>query len=131
MRVLIVEDDDSRMLVFDVVFERDDVTRAYDAARGVWWLERAEFDLVMLDHDLVGSSYDRDRGVYLNSGQEVAKAIARMEKPPPAIIHSWNPTGAQQMEMILARRGVRHMVAPFGSNTGCDVALFMREPEGD
>lgn len=125
LRVLIVEDDDMRMQIFDLVFEHDDVWRAKTAARGIKLLGEHRFDLVMLDHDLEDADYGAP-SVHgrEGTGQDVARAIAAMGEPPPVLIHSWNPDGARVIAAILAEARVPARRAPFGQNTERDVALF-------
>lgn len=96
LRVLIVEDDDCRMLTFDAVFGGDQMTRATTAADAIDLLWRRPFDLVMLDRDLGPSGI----------GEDVARTIAEMSNPPPVFVHSWNPDGARAIHRILHHGGV-------------------------
>ena len=119
MRVLIVEDDENRMVGFNKIFADDEVHWAKNAYAGIRALKKGEYDLVMLDHDLADEHYG-DLNAAAESGkgtgQEVAQHMATMENPPPfAFVHSWNPAGAMAIELILATAGINTFRSPFGS----------------
>ena len=126
-RVLIVEDDDARMEIFNKVFEDDDVTRAIDAERGVKWIREAEFDLVMLDHDLALKHYGGDIDQE-GTGQDVAHAICALpEKNHPFVfVHSWNPDGSRAIGEILNDGNVEFIRRTFGADIGTYVWSFRR-----
>lgn len=118
LRVLIVEDDDERMLTFDAVFRDDTAFRACDADGAIALLGMGGYDLVMLDHDLGPGG----------NGQDVARVIASLpaDQQPFVIIHSWNPDGARRMADILIGGGVAVGRQMFGADIGVTVRSFRR-----
>lgn len=124
MRVLIVEDDENRMVGFREWFKDDKVFWAKTAEAGIEALGFDEFDLVMLDHDLADEHYanlevtaeDVAAFTLEGTGKDVAMYMATMDNPPPyAFVHSWNPIGARLMESILQDAGIPAFRAPYGS----------------
>jgi DNA-binding response OmpR family regulator len=121
LRVLIVEDNEDRMEIFDKVFEHDKTWRALDAPTGVDLVRERSFDLVMLDRDLGPG------GV----GEDVARAICALPElqQPFVVVHSWNPDGARRIAEILHEGGVRFMCRMFDANIGLYVHSVRRNLE--
>ena len=85
------------------------ITNSSDLAIDI--LKRTKFTLLLLDHDLGGRQMVGS-GEY-DTGFRVAAAIpSTYNKDSAAIIHSYNPTGAQKMfDVLTTKRKVR---TPFG-----------------
>ncbi len=78
--------------------------------------DKIPFDVAFLDHDLGGRQMVSERE---GTGTIVAEYIAAMPnefKPKIAVIHSFNPEGAQRMARILVDAGIRCAKIPFGSS---------------
>jgi hypothetical protein len=120
VRVLFLDDDKQRFLEFtDLVMEMQkrgelgetDIKWAINAqmARS-FLLECLQFDVAFLDHDLVVEHYaelwapqpiERPRE---DDGKAVARTIVgmlRQDQPKRCHVHSWNYSGAKEMETIL------------------------------
>lgn len=115
--ILIVEDDPRRLPLFYEVFAAHDITWVTNAADAVRALEGAQFDAVMLDHDLAAEHYkDLEAAVAgTGTGQEAAHAVVEHCSDAVCIVHSWNPAGAQRIGRILTEGNVVNTVASFGS----------------
>lgn len=129
LKVLIAEDDDDRMPVFDAVFANDDVTRACNVAAAIGWISTDEFDLVMLDHDLEDPLWV-DGARAERTGQDVAHVICllRPEFRPFVFIHSWNHEGGPEaIAKILYEGGVPFIRRQFGADIGHYVNAYRRD----
>jgi DNA-binding response OmpR family regulator len=89
MRILILEDDSTRVSNFIELLHKHilDITEnAYDA---IDYLDQYNYDLILLDHDL---------GEGNGSGSLVAAYLAQMNwYNPTIIIHSWNIAASNAM----------------------------------
>lgn len=123
MRILVLDDQDTRHEQIRARLMGHDVTHAYlwsDFARA---LDGERFDVIMLDHDL-GDMIEQERkpGMYgastVYDGQDAARAVAELPEhkwPRFTLVHSWNEDGAKRMVDVLIgtmRPGVRR--AMFG-----------------
>lgn len=109
IRILVVEDDPTRLEWFQKEFNGQDLTLATTAAAGVKYVNDEEFDVIFLDHDLGGRVFVDSEDD--NTGCAVAKHIkASINAKTPVLIHSWNPAGARNIQTVL-----KHAVyIPFG-----------------
>ena len=111
MNILILEDDQTRVVSFQKWFKEDDVTVTDSSDKAISLLEETKFDLIMLDHDLGGRHYVASEEY--DTGFRVAKAIPdSINKDTRIIIHSHNPIGAQNMKNIL--KSSNALIIPFG-----------------
>lgn len=73
-----------------------------------------KYDLVSLDHDLGGKTFQQEKE---NSGTEVAEFIKHMlptyKYPDRIVIHSWNPQGAERMMHLIAPTKIPCRYEPF------------------
>jgi len=100
MKVLVLDDDHSRLAAFRRKFIGHDVTCVETASGAIESLFTNRFDAVFLDHDLGGEiMVDSKEG----TGYEVALWLqANPDYAPEQIfIHSFNPVGAANMGAIL------------------------------
>lgn len=72
------------------------------------------YDLVTLDHDLGGKTFQQEKE---NSGTEVAEFIKyvlpKNKYPKKFLVHSWNPQGAERMIRDISTTGVECKYVPF------------------
>ena len=121
MRVLIVEDDERRMVYFDAWFANDNMDWAPTAEEGIELLKQNDdYDLVCLDHDLAATHYadlEHSATTAEGTGRDVADYLAKAvtENKPFVIVHSWNPHGAAAMRDTLKAAGFWVIQRPFGS----------------
>ena len=73
-------------------------------------LERGQFAVVFLDHDLSIADFLNPNRLHGN-GKEVARYLARTNFPGKVVIHSVSESGATAMKATLKDA----VVAPFGS----------------
>ena len=102
MKILVVEDNADRIECFKQVFERAElsiVETSYDAIK---LLKKNQYDFIFLDHDLGGrNGVD---SLDANTGYQVAKQILNSpNKNTPIIVHSLNPTGANNICNLLQK----------------------------
>lgn len=112
MRVLIVEDSESRIKTFKQKLIGHELVIAMDAPSAYKALrEHEKFDYAFLDHDLTTVREDSND----DNGYGVAKWMARHpEKAPDRItIHSLNNVGAANMLRVLGDAGLKAKCAPF------------------
>jgi len=98
MRILVVEDNPERNKWFKSIFPMADF--AIDAETGVKCVTENVYDSIFLDHDLGDRVFVDSED--MNTGFQVAKKIKETENMNAQIIvHSLNPTGAQNIKGIL------------------------------
>lgn len=109
MKILIVEDDESRIKKFKQELVGHDVTIVTTSAEAIEYLaanageESSKFDLMFLDHDLGGEQMVESNGS-TDTGWKVANFLLKQPIvmcPAHVIIHSMNPAGADNIRSIL------------------------------
>lgn len=99
MRILIIDDDELRALLFAQWLRGHDVVVARTARQAIRHLSRGQFHVVFLDHDLGGrvlvDSHDE------NTGAEVARFMARKGIQITTIVHSHNPVGVLYLRTLM------------------------------
>ena len=103
MKILILDDDQTRHKFFNRKLIGHSVTNVETAADAIKHLSEDTFDAIFLDHDLGGEIFVNSFGPILNTGYAVAKWLSENpEKQPKQIfIHSLNPVGADNMKALL------------------------------
>lgn len=120
MRILILDDLQSRHDAFDRMYPGDEVVHAYLYTDFCDKLADGVYDLVHLDHDL--GDFTDQADTYVDgwgnirefNGGHAAMRVCEMTNPPTVIIHSVNPVGAKIMRQMLERQGVAVTWEPFG-----------------
>lgn len=122
MRILIVDDDMERHAGFDSMLPQHDlvhVKNARDAFKSISSITADDkFDAMFLDHDLgelqppqfIKDDYGAGGTRELN-GNDVARRVAELPaplRPKYVLIHSWNPSGAENMNATLQGK-IRNM----------------------
>ena len=123
MRVFILEDSNSRIILFREILAADpssDVFVTDDVVEATVKFS-PPYDLILLDHDL---SHEHENEVFTGqvptdhtgSGTEFAGWLAETQDPKhcPVIIHSYNPAGADRMSQLLQEAGWTVYKQPFG-----------------
>lgn len=127
VRILFLDDDKNRFLEFSETLmalkKRGEVGNfdlkwALNAQMARSFLENMlTFDVAFLDHDLAPEHYTHAPGTLAPpDGRAVAHFIAAMPKadqPGFIHIHSWNYSGAKEMEAILQEAGIHTTQAMF------------------
>jgi len=109
-RVFILEDRTERMSKFQRALIGVPFDHAADAATAKELLSSEKYDLIFLDHDLGGDEFVSSDDP--NTGYQVAKFIPETPNAlTPAVIHSCNPGGAQNMQGVLPHA----VIVPFPS----------------
>lgn len=107
MKLLILEDDGSRVRFFIERFHKHDLTITENAQEAVYYLKNKVFDYIFLDNDL-----GPDNG----EGKDVAKFlfnnVTNLNNRAIIIIHSWNRPATDAIKSWLPNA----VAAPF--NTG-------------
>jgi CheY-like chemotaxis protein len=115
-RVLIVEDDETRCEWFRRRLAACDIEVTCDAGRACEMLARHEYQLILLDHDLLEDHYWSDEPDDERTGYAVAAWLAARPGSQPGaqiVIHSLNDAGAQRMLEALTASGHDAECIPF------------------
>lgn len=108
MKVLIIEDIVYRQNYLKDLIEMEEVDCVQRADDGLELLAKNNYDLVLLDHDLIGAK----SGSYLTMNWAQQSKVLKTEKPL-VIIHSMNMVGSDKMERHLKGIARRIERVPF------------------
>lgn len=114
--MLIVEDDESRCEWFRGRLEACELSITCDAGEAVRWLAEREYDLILLDHDLLEEHYWSDEWDDEHTGYAVAAWLAahpEAQRSAQVVIHSLNYAGAERMLAALVAAGFDAECIPF------------------
>lgn len=107
MKILVLEDDTSRLSYFMENFYKHDLTLIENADSAIEYLSNQEFDCIFLDHDLgEGNGFGADVASYLYSHPENPNNNVTI------VIHTWNVPGAKAIKAKLPDA----YIMPFGSD---------------
>ncbi|MDQ3918340.1 MAG: hypothetical protein M3348_07665 [Acidobacteriota bacterium] len=117
-RVLIVEDDETRCDWFRRRLGEHELDVTCGVEEAIAWLGENEYDLILLDHDLLEDHYFSNEPDDDRTGYAVAAWLAAHPDSQPAatiIVHSLNYAGAQRMVETLIAAGfdAEHVPFPF------------------
>jgi CheY-like chemotaxis protein len=100
MDILILEDDHERQKIFRSNLIGTNAVIVETAAGAIQELSSSNWDYLFLDHDLGGQQMVESGP---GTGYEVAEWLAENpdKQPPNIIIHSFNPSGAENMQRVL------------------------------
>ena len=105
MKILVLEDNSSRVEYFMERFSDHDLTITENAFDAILCLEEEVFDCIFLDHDLgENNGSGSDVAIFLNNDMN-------LNIDATIIIHSWNGPAAASMMTILPNA----YSVPFGS----------------
>jgi len=107
IRILLIEDDDSRVLIFREWLPEDvRLIHAGSAGRAIGILQRDRntYAGIMLDHDLQGQ-IATDMDFFLSGTNVVKTIIANVPPNTPVLVHSMNPSDAPKMVTALTKSG--------------------------
>ncbi len=117
IKVMFLDDMEERYLEFIMTLtgygirDRVEVDWAKDVKTAKEFLDSGkEYKLVMLDHDLERHHYEDLNGRHDGTGKEVVAHMTATVKPREdllAVVHSWNPQGAKEMEQTLRLDGFK------------------------
>lgn len=118
MRVLIVEDDDTRCVWFQQQFANADLDVTSDVQKAFEWLTARDYDVILLDHDLTEEHYLSDAPDDEHTGYAIAAWLAAhpdRQLDSTIIIHSLNFQGTERMLDALheAGRDAEHIPFPY------------------
>ena len=103
MKILILEDNTERMVIFREKLEEEHELHFYDQVEDAKKALAAlgPFDMIYLDHDLDGRVFvDPEEP---NTGYQLARYIAEQDIGAEIILHTMNPFGAARMKKVLPR----------------------------
>jgi CheY-like chemotaxis protein len=107
IRILLIEDDDSRVRIFREWLPEDvRLVHAGSAGRAIGILQRDRntYAGIMLDHDLQGQ-IATDMDFFLSGTNVVKTIIANVTPSTPVLVHSMNPSDAPKMVIALTKSG--------------------------
>lgn len=118
MRVLIVEDDETRCTWFQEKFADNELDLTCNVQQAFAWLAVWDYDVIMLDHDLVEEHYFSELHDDERTGYAVAAWLAThpdKQRDATIIVHSLNFAGADRMLETLrgAGRDAEHVPFPY------------------
>lgn len=108
MRILIVEDDETRCAWFHEHFSGNELDVTPDVKVAVTWLASNDYDLILLDHDLTDDHYFSSEHDDERTGYAVAQWLAMYpdrQRFATIIIHSLNFLGSDRMLETLRESG--------------------------
>lgn len=122
MKILILDDDDKRHEIFDLMLKGHQVTHARRYRDFFVSMSKERPDLVYLDHDLDLAA--RDPSVYRTqngslkafTGLDAARLLAALPKknrPNFVVVHSMNSSRSQDIVKVLARAKIPYSKIPF------------------
>ncbi|HEY0404579.1 MAG TPA: response regulator [Pyrinomonadaceae bacterium] len=115
-RILIVEDDETRCAWFQEKFAGREIDVTCDVGQAFEWLSERDYELILLDHDLIEEHYFSDACDDERTGYAVASwlaAHADRHRQASILIHSLNYSGAQRMLDKLSAAGLEAEHIPF------------------
>lgn len=115
-RILIVEDDEARCAWFNEKFAGRALDVTCDVAQAFRWLAERDYELILLDHDLIDEHYFSDEPDDERTGYAVASwlaAHADRQREALIVIHSLNYRGAGRMLDKLREAGLEAEHIPF------------------
>jgi len=105
MKILILDDEPYRHDEFDrTLGSRHEVHHVYSVRQFRHALGAHSFEMICFDHDLGSSETGLDAAMHL------VMDVPREKWPVHCLVHSWNPIGAVNIETILRRAGLPHVV---------------------
>lgn len=116
MRILILEDDNKRILQFRQKFIGHELDVTKDPKEANSWLEEKEYDAIFLDHDLAEGHYEKDTHCKETTGLCTAIYLGErvyLSSNATVVIHSCNPNGAKRMAMACRDREPQVIPFPF------------------
>lgn len=119
MRILILDDESSRHILFRLIYETHSVVHTETYCEFVnELLSGLPWDLIHLDHDLgsVDSYIDGWGETQFFTGLHAADRICELSDdllPSEVIVHSMNPIGAKIIVDSLTLRGIKTSWQPF------------------
>ena len=118
MRILVVEDDESRCAWFQEKFAETNLDLTCNVQQAFEWLGVWDYDVILLDHDLIEDHYFSEVEDDERTGYAVAAWLAThpdSQRDATIIVHSLNFTGADRMLETLreAGREVEHIPFPY------------------
>lgn len=116
MRVFILEDSAPRMAWFREALTDCVIDWAFDVERGIELLDKHDYDVIFLDHDLCDDHYEcvlGERELTPELIETTGRAVARWlgERPEKSrrariILHSMNESGRESMASCLMGRPI-------------------------
>jgi len=118
MRILIVEDDETRCGWFRQKFADAELDVTCDVKEAARWLAERDYGLILLDHDLTEEHYFATEPDDERTGYAIAAWLAAhpdSQRDATILIHSLNYTGADRMLSALreAGRDAEHVPFPY------------------
>src|SRR3990167_6506025 len=117
MRILLLEDDEQRIIGFKTIFKEcgiTDILITKDTEKAFEAIQNRKFDISFLDNDLASEHYSATKSygvpIQYGEGRDFVKAIIRsnlQENLGFVFIHSFNFSAAEEMEKLLAERATR------------------------
>ena len=133
MKIMVLDDDKARHKRFKTNLIGKLVTHVYTVEEAREALLKETFDVVYLDHDLndhesssldYSSTYGGPREM---TGVDVALAVAKLppdRMPQLAIVHSFNPEGANNIVSVLKGKVPQVVKQPFHETIGLDLRVW-------
>ncbi len=115
-RILIVEDDAVRCEWFQEKFSHRTLDITCDVQQAVAWLAERDYEMILLDHDLIEEHYYSDEPDDERTGYAIAAWLAAhpdSQREALILVHSLNYFGADRMLSILHEAGRDAEHVPF------------------
>ena len=115
MKILIVDDQNERHYGFRLIYyPKHEMRKAFTVKNAIAELEKSNFDLIHLDHDLQDFEHFNDgRKPLEHTGMEICKYLINKQYTGKVIIHSWNTVAALQMKKMFEDNGINVSYEPY------------------
>lgn len=115
MKILIIDDQSERHFGYrSIYYPQNEMRKAFTVKSAIAELERFNFDLVHLDHDLQDfENFNDGRKPIEHTGMEICKYLINKQYSGKVIIHSWNTVAAHQMKKMFEDNGIDVSYEPY------------------
>lgn len=109
IKVFILEDSLKRIAVFRDIFINNQLIYTASTTAAIEILAKERFDIIFLYHDLNENTLEYSDG----TGYQVAHFLAKSDTVNNGsliVIHTMNPSGGDQMAMVLQHRNIKRIL---------------------
>lgn len=113
MKILILDDNTVRHDAYKKKFNlpMDELTHVYTVGECIDALQKDNYDLICLDHDLGGEEMVKSGdGTGYEVAEWIAKNLPRENLPFAFYLHSLNPSGRKNMYYVLFDAGITNVI---------------------
>jgi|ERR1700748_1624072 len=118
MKILIIDDSNERHWGFAKVYANEQITQAYTVESAIKSIDKIDYDLIHLDHDLNDfEQFNDGRKPKEHTGMEVCSYLIKKGYAGKVIIHSWNTAASLRMKKLFEDAEINVSYEPFSTYT--------------